>query len=95
MYDSEIPWVIESKDRGNNHLRMLRLAARLERGTQGQLGGRKLEEFESWKRKLKRWDAVVAYGWHRNREGERIHGFYLTARRPGVDEGLIREPDAG
>ena len=82
-YEAEIPWEVKAEHSSAWPLVQLRRAARRARG--GQLSERDDRFLDNWLQKLREQDAVVAY--HPDR------GFYYTRRRPGVDKGLIREPE--
>lgn len=86
-YDDFIPWPRISIDHNYSYqLSMLRIGARLKRG----LPVRELDQrrYERWRRELEEKDLVVHYSY----ESER--GFYYVPRRPGVDTGIVRVPDA-
>lgn len=86
-YDDFVPWPRIGVDHNHAYqLSMLRIAARLDRG----LPVRDVDRgrFERWAADLKQRGLVVTYSY------ESPDGFYYVAAREGIDDGLIRKPDA-
>lgn len=85
-YSSTVPWS-PIKTEHNHHyaLEMLRVAARIEAGD--KVPAARLDRFNSWERRLRESDAVVAYRYNSP------DGFYYVPRRPEDGDGLIRIPD--
>lgn len=86
-YDDVIPWPRISLDHNHAYqLSQLRTAARLERDLPVRDVDRR--RFDRWAAEMKERGLVVHY------EYDSPDGFYYVAAREGVDDGLIRKPDA-
>lgn len=86
-YDDFVPWPRISIDHNHAYqLSQLRTAARLSRGL--PVRGVDRSRYERWAEELKQRGLVVHY------EYNSPDGFYYVAARPGIDDGLIRKPDA-
>lgn len=83
--DKAVPWVIRPEHSNKIDLHLLRVHKRITEGEQVRDSDRR--RYESWKAKLDAEDAVVHY------EPRSAAGFWWVPRRPGIDNGLIREPD--
>jgi hypothetical protein len=81
-YAAEIPWRVRPEHNNDHDVYMLRVAARVKHGKRVSAEERRM--LDAWRRQLDDQQAVVHY--HRD------HGFMWVPRRPGVDTGLIREP---
>lgn len=85
-YVDFIPWQVRSDHANAFPLVMLRLAARRDAGQ--TLPPEREAKLDRWIARLAAEDAVVAY------VKNSADGFHYVPRRPGVDTGLIRVPDA-
>lgn len=84
-YGTFIPWVLRADHRHRWPARMLRLAGRQASGV--KLSASAESDLENWLRKLWADDLVVGYS------RELPEGWYYHRRRPGVDDGLISNPE--
>lgn len=84
-YATTLPWRLKVQHSDAYDAYMLRLAGRMEQGK--PLSPDEKKRFASWKRRLDEAGCVVHY------EPRSEQGFWWVPRRPGVDRGLIREPD--
>jgi len=83
-YEKWIPWSPIRVDHANAYpLLMLRYYARRESGI--QLTAMQEAKLNNWISRLQEEDAVVTY------VHDSADGWYYTPRRPGIDNGLIRE----
>ena len=87
MSDNEIPWAVREQHAGVLQHQMLGSAARVAQGLPvGAEGQRRLT---AWLEDLRAADAVLHY------DPETKEGWFYVPRRPGIDRGLIREPELG
>lgn len=84
-YPELIPWRVRVDHNRHHFLNMLRLEGRSQAGV--RLSEHDRRQLESFKRRLEESNAVVAY------IRDTDEGWFLVHRRPGVDLGMIREPD--
>lgn len=81
-----IPWSPVRADHANRYPAvMLRYAARRQNGLEISPDANK--RLDAWIAKLKENNAVVTYSY------ESDEGFYYVPARPGIDTGLIRDPN--
>jgi hypothetical protein len=83
-YKDLVPWRVRSIHNRAHPLNMLRLEGRRRGGE--TLSDSDLRNLESFKRRLKEADAVVAY------LPDTEEGWWIVKARPGIDKGMIREP---
>lgn len=80
-----IPWKLKPQHRHLNAARMLRTLARMDAGL---AVGKSLEEqARVWRAGLEEEGSVIAY------DPDTEEGFWRVPRRPGIDLGLVRDPD--
>lgn len=82
--DNLIPWHIQEEHRWAYPVAMLRAEARRRAGR--KLTASDAERLAAWKERLAAQDAVLHY------DPDTEEGWFYVARRPGVDNDLIREP---
>lgn len=81
-----IPWEYESRHGHGHFLRMLQLDQRERLGFEDP-GPKGRMQLRAFRKNLADNDAVVAYF------PDTEEGFFLVPKRPGIDTGLIRNPD--
>lgn len=82
-YSEFIPWRVKVEHQHAYEIRMLRLAARRDRGE--SLNPRDERYLDSWVATMAEVDAVVDY--------DERDGPYYVRRRHGIDRGLVYEPE--
>lgn len=83
--DKAVPWIIRPEHQNRYDMHMLRIHRRVQRGE--AIRPSDADRYRSWRANLDQHDAVIHY------EPRSIVGFWLVPRRPGIDTGVIREPD--
>lgn len=78
------PWRAPNRYQRDHPVSMLRLAKRVENGE--EIPEKDSRFLQSWLTELKRHDAVVSFDPDKG-------GYFYAKRRPGIDLGLIREPN--
>lgn len=81
-----LPWVVRVEHKDLYPAIMLRYESR-QRGNGDPLTANQEQRLNRWKETLDEQDAVVHY------DGDTEQGFFLVARRPGVDTDLVRDPN--
>lgn len=84
-YTEQIPWEVADGHRHRYPAKMLRLAGR--RAAGGVLREQDAEDLDRWLAKLEADDLVVGY------DRGLPDGWFYHVRRPGVDDGLISNPE--
>lgn len=84
--DGLIPWAVKQEHRWAYPVMMLRQEARRRAGH--ELSDDYERQLNAWLEKLKEDGAVVHY------EPDTEEGFFYVARREGIDNDIIREPEA-
>jgi hypothetical protein len=80
-----VPWKLKPQHRHLNAARMLRTIARMDAGM--AVGKSLGEQARAWRAGLEDEDSVIAY------DPDTEEGFWRVPRRPGIDLGLVREPE--
>ena len=87
MSDNDIPWAVSPEHAEQEQHQMLRLASRVAGGE--PVSGEDQRRLTQWLEDLHAAKAVVHY------DPAAKEGWFYVPRRPGIDSGLIREPEPG